>query len=310
MNMTRLLDYFFVLRPILFFAGWTTTLAGYLAASQSYDPFDGPVTSGSLIGIMISSAMVMGAGFIVNQIKDKDTDQINKKLFYLSDGVLPYRLVVLEAWVLAMGSLAIAAWISMGMLIIHLLSLIWITAIYNLRPFELKNKPFGSLFANMGMGVFAFLYGWYLTPLSWQDFFTSVVPYALFNTCLCILTTIPDFEGDRQASKRTLCVVYGIPATVGLAFTLWVAAFLSAAYNMDWIILIPCILSVPLMLKLVIKRNAAAAILSIKFTGLFFSLVVGIFFPWYIIMIILFFFGTRWYYRNRFGMIYPNFKSE
>lgn len=310
MRFIHILDYFFVLRPILFFPGWTTTLAGYLAAKRSAKPFDFFNADALLVLVCISSAMVMGAGFIVNQIKDKKSDRINRKLFFLADGVTNHRPILIETWVLICSSLTIAAFISWTMLIIHFFALFLITVLYNLRPFALKDRTLGSFFANTLMGTFAFMFGWYTLDSSFFSSIANALPYIFFNTALYFLTTIPDVEGDRQASKQTICVVYGISTTVYCAFSFELLAVLLSLYRMDWIILATSGLTFPFFIYLLRLRNTASAVLAIKFGLLFFSLIVGIFFPVYILLIIMFFFLTRFYYRQRFGMNYPNFKGE
>lgn len=310
MRFIHILDYFFVLRPILFFPGWTTTLAGYLAANPSLKPLGFSNADFSLILICISSAMVMGAGFIVNQIKDKESDRVNRKLFFLSEGVTRQKTIVIETWILIIASLTLAAYISWIMLLIHALSLFLITVMYNLQPFALKDKTLGSFMANTFMGTFAFAFGWFISKPSFDLFIQNALPYVMFNTALYFLTTIPDSEGDKQAQKKTICVVYGIKTTVYWAFTFEIVSILLALRTLDWIILIPSVLSLPFFVNLVIVKNVSTSIRTIKFGLLFFSLTVGIFFPEYIILIILFFFLTRYYYRKRFNMSYPNFKGE
>jgi 4-hydroxybenzoate polyprenyltransferase len=306
----QLLDYFFVLRPILFFAGWTTTLAGFLAAYPDTGEINQIPTTVPLALVIVSSAMVMGAGFIVNQWKDRETDRVNKKLFFLSEEITHSRIIILEAFFLIVSSLAIAAFISATMFMIHALSLFVITVLYNLKPFSLKDKTLGSAIALVLMGAFAFMYGWFLNDTSLKGFLISVLPYILFNTSLCFLTTIPDTEGDKLTSKRTISVVYGFSITVYLAVAFEIAAIVLGAILEDRIILLTSLLSFPLYAYLLIRRDVPAAVFTIKFSGLLFSLIVGVFFPWYLILIGVFFFGTRWYYRKRFAMNYPNFRGE
>lgn len=310
MRFIHLLDYFFVLRPVLFFPGWTTTLAGYLAAKRSLEPLGLFNADSSLVLVCISSAMVMGAGFIVNQIKDKESDRINRKLFFLAEGVTHQRLILIETWILVCLSLAIAAFISWIMLLIHVCALLLITVFYNLRPFALKDKPFGSFFANTLMGTFAFMFGWYTVDQSLVPFIASAVPYIFFNTALYFLTTIPDVDGDRLSAKKTVCVVYGIRKTAYWAFAFEIAAVVISFYSMDRVMLLASALTLPFFIRLLLLHNTASAILTIKFGLLFFSLIISIFFPSYIVLIVLFFFLTRFYYRSRFGMNYPNFKGE
>ena len=310
MRFIQLLDYFFVLRPILFFPGWTTTLAGYLAARNSAVPLSLFNADRVLILVCISSAMVMGAGFIVNQIKDKETDRVNRKLFFLSDEITHQKIIIIETWILVSIALTIAAFISWTMFAIHVLSLLLITVLYNLKPLVLKDKMFGSFIANLLMGAFAFAFGWYAVDPSFMSFMGKSLPYIFFNTSLYFLTTIPDAEGDKHTKKRTICVVYGIPFTMYWALGFEIIAVLLACSTLDWLILIPSALTLPFYIKLMISKDVSSSILTIKFGLLFFSLTVGIFFPQYILIIVAFFILTRFYYRQRFNLNYPNFRGE
>ncbi|MBL7995908.1 UbiA family prenyltransferase [bacterium] len=310
MRFFNLLDYFFVLRPILFFPGWTTTLAGFLAARNTQGHLGFFEANPSLILVCISSAMVMGAGFIVNQIKDKETDRVNQKLFFLSEGVTHQKTMIIETWILIVLSLAIAAFISWPMLFIHILALFLITVAYNLKPFSLKDRTFGSFIANSLMGIFAFAFGWFALDSSFLLFIERSLPYLFFNTALYFLTTIPDAEGDKLTQKKTICVVYGIHTTIYWALGFELISITLAGIAMDWLILIPSLMTLPFYVRLIVLKNVSASILTIKFGLLFFSLMVGIFFPWYIVLIILFFILTRFYYRRRFNIIYPNFRGE
>lgn len=310
--MIRLLDYFFILRPILFFPGWTTTLAGYLCATGGGYPWtmwSGKAPSG-LILVGIASAMLMGAGFIVNQWYDTDSDRLNNKLFFLAQDFVSKKAAIAEAMFLMLGALILASRVSVLMLVIFMVAALLFTVVYNMKPLALKDRVFGSFVANALMGFLAFAYGWFVMSDSWTRLLTSGVPYLFFNTSLYFLTTIPDASGDRDTQKQTICVVYGMPTTIrwGLAFE--VAALISGAMLADPVILVPTIVVLPLFLYLLFHPVRHVVIRTIKL-GLFsFAISVAVYFPAFIILIVFFFFFTRWYYRRRFHITYPNFGGE
>jgi 4-hydroxybenzoate polyprenyltransferase len=309
MRLLKLLDYFFILRPILFFPGWTTTLAGCLAARALTLDLTGP-PHWNIVGVCVSSAMLMGAGFLANQMQDTESDRVNQKLFFLSHDFVKRRLVIFETVFLSIASLALAAMISLRIFAIHIPALLLITLLYNFKPFNLKDKPFGSLFANACMGLFALAFGYFLTENSLELFIRKAWPYLFFNTALYFLTTVPDAGGDAHAQKKTAAVVYGIPAAIYAALIFELAALGFGIWADDLIILLPTVFSLPFFIGMAIKKSVSSVILTIKFGLLFFSLTVGIFFPVYLLLIIFFFFATRYYYRKRFQVNYPSLKGE
>jgi 4-hydroxybenzoate polyprenyltransferase len=308
----RLLDYFFILRPILFFPGWTTTLAGYLCAKGLTDPAmvwtQNPDLD--LLVVCVASAMLMGAGFIVNQIYDADTDRLNNKLFFLAKGFVPTWAATAEAILLLIAALTSALFISHTMLLLFIMAALLFTIIYNSRPLALKDRVLGSFAANALMGLFAFAYGWFAAGGSLNALFIDSVPYIFYNTSLYFLTTIPDAHGDGRTSKRTLCVVYGVRTTIQWALAFELIAIAWAAVRSDVVILIPATLVLPWYALLLKHPTREAVIRAIKLGLFFFAVMVGIYFPVFVLLILFFFFFTRWYYEKRFDMTYPNFKGE
>ena len=89
MNPRRLalLDYVFLLRPVILVPGWVFLLLGYHSgrawvgepASPWYPP-------GRLLLSLVIFTAIMGAIYILNQICDREADRLNRKLFLISEG--------------------------------------------------------------------------------------------------------------------------------------------------------------------------------------------------------------------------------
>lgn len=309
--MLKLADYFFVLRPILFFPAWTVILIGFLKNTGADLVWPVPCIywDAGLALVCLSTAMLMGSGLIVNQLQDTQTDRLNKKLFLISEGLVSRRIVVGESVLLCVAAFFISYLVSPLLTVLFLASLMFFIIGYNYRPFHLKDRPWGSLVANGLMGVFVFAFGWILQPLSVFDLIRDASPYFFYNTGLYLLTTIPDIEGDRNAGKNTLAVRYGIPFTVSLAALLHGISVITAFLLGDRILLLPAIILSGLYSVLIIRKNSAMVLRTIKLGLFLLALMAGIFFPLYFAVIVLFFILTRWYYKKRFGIVYPSFKG-
>ncbi|MCB0834398.1 MAG: UbiA family prenyltransferase, partial [Bacteroidetes bacterium] len=307
MQWIKSLDYFFILRPIVFFPGWTTALAAYAVSGAAQAPALFPDHPLSLV--LLSTGMLMGCGFIVNQLADTESDRINKKLFLLSEGFISRRNARIEAILMAAGGLAITYYTSSTLFLIVISGLVLIPA-YSIPPFRLKDHAFRSLLANATMGGLAFIYGWFIRgPVSSSAVY-ALIPYLCYNTAMYLLTTIPDVEGDRKTNKHTLAVKYGVPATLRIALGLISLSLIDAVWLRDWIIAVPSAVALPLIFIAYQKNTIPRSITALKYSLFVFALTVSYFFPWYLLIIALFFIITKFYYRKRFNLDYPNFKGQ
>lgn len=311
-NILRQLDYFFILRPILFIPGWTTTMAGFMAATGQASAL--PVWDGfwhpDIIPLLISTAMLMGSGFLVNQLRDIETDRINKKLFFLQDGAIKSGTLIVQAVILSAGCLAMASFWGLRMVIVHFFGWLLITVLYNLPPFRLKDRAVTGLLANAGMGVFALAYGWALSDQSWVLFLTTGFPYFVFNGALCVLTMIPDTEGDVATSKQTFTVRYGIAFSMYTAFILFAVSVVTAYVLEQYLLLAASLPVTPLFVVMAVHKTKPSAIRALKFSIFSFTLLVALYFPFYMILLIFLFVFTRWYYKTRFDFDYPNLQGR
>lgn len=85
-KITKLLDYFMLFRPTLFFSVWVMVCIGMYISSK----INGNVQINILtydtttFALYIGISLVCGSCFILNQISDVQSDKINKKIFLLN----------------------------------------------------------------------------------------------------------------------------------------------------------------------------------------------------------------------------------
>ncbi len=312
-SLLKSLDYFFVLRPMLFFPGWITLLAGYFIRQRQTLVFTPAQIShldfGAIALLLILFALAMGASFLLNQLQDVESDKANEKLFIVSEGHISQRAVLWEIILLSLLALILAWFLSTPHFMLTAGFIVLTGYLYNYPPFVLKDKPLGSLAANGLMGWFAFALGWAaVNPLS-LAVVTDALPYVFLNTALYFFTTLPDMEGDRLSKKRTIAVLKGAGFVIRLAFVLLIFSLVSAWWLKDYTLLLIAGLSAPFFTWAQWSGTVSDAVRTTKFTILFFAMVICFKLPFFFILMVTGFYATRWYFKRRFNFDYPNFKG-
>lgn len=315
--MIRILDYLYLTRPVLFFPGWATLLAGYLVAAGDagrilpLPPEIRPLFwHGGIVTAMLSFAGAMGGCFILNQLQDVDSDRKNRKLFLLGDGLVPLRHGYIESALLLGASLLGAASLGRQYVFFTAVFILVTGYLYNYPPFRFKDYPLRGLIANMLMGWLAFILGGLLLTEFTGALLLQSLPYLAYNTALYFLTTIPDREGDAAAEKVTFPVRYGFSPTLWISSGCYLLAALTGFYLGDQFLLIILAAVAPFWCYALIRHTPAAVIIALKMGIFFFSIGVCIKFPLFGILIIATYFVTRVYYKIRFNFDYPNFKGR
>ncbi len=311
----RPFDYFFLTRPILFFPGWATLLAGYAAAHVRVRPVSSLFLgmewwNAKLVLGLILFACAMGGSFVLNQLMDIESDRSNKKLFLLGDGFISRRAGYLESWLLLVFSVLGALMVDPEFFAMVLIFNLVTGYAYNFAPFTLKDRPIGGLLANMAMGWLAFAMGWIIARPASPDLLISSLPYLFFNTALYFLTTLPDVDGDRASAKVTFPVKFGLTLTVALCLIFYILAGLFSLWHKNEFMLVVIVVTGPFMLRLATQRNRASAIVTVKAGIASFALLICLIFPLFLVLLAAIFFFTRFYYRKRFNYDYPNFKGR
>jgi len=306
------LDYFFVLRPMLLFPGWSTMMAGYFIQSRTiwFPSFQLQINNFHLLFLLVGFAMVMGSSFVLNQLKDIESDKKNKKLFIISDGILSTKAVWLEVIILTFLSFLIAFTIKLEVGILFVLFFIVTGLFYNFPPAKMKDRPWGSLLANGLMGWLAFSVGWAANNQISTQLIIDSLPYLCFNTALYLFTTLPDREGDKISGKKTLAVLFDIKNIRYLAFVFYLTGFLVSIWSFDRQALVFYILSLPLFVKTLIGKEVEDTIRATKYGILFFAVSICLRWPAYFVMMVTGFLVTKWYFMRRFNFDYPNFSGK
>jgi len=255
-------------------------------------------------------AFAMGAGSVLNQIHDIESDTLNSKLFILGKNFVPVNHAYMQSVLLLVAGILLAYLLNPESALVLILSLIWAGYLYNFHPFAFKNYPIRGLLANMGMGWSVFVMGWLVVmPFGKQGLIVSI-PYLLYNTALYLITTLPDMEGDKSSGKRTIAVAYGLRATLWLCLLFMIASLATAFYLQDVLVVLVAAAALPLVLIAAIRRDTETAVRAVKLGIFFFSLAICFKFPGFLVMIVAAYFGTRYYYKTRFDYDYPNFKGK
>lgn len=309
----RFFDYIFVLRPMLFFPGWSTLLAGFFVGQKQrlYLNFTqiNALNNEYIILLLVIFALAMSASFLLNQLQDIESDRQNKKLFIIAEGHISRQAAVIEISLLILLALIFSFTLSQFVGWLTLIFILLTGYIYNYPPFRFKDYPIRSLLANAAMGWLAYAIGWAAgRPFNYQ-LFIDALPYLFFNTALYLYTTLPDREGDVKTGKNTLAAVMGLNTFLSLAFLFYAAGLSSAIFLKDFTALFFMLLSAPFFVLTLWNKTVSSATSTTKFAILFFALAICFKWPFYFILMVAGFYFTKLYFRLRFDFDYPNFRG-
>ncbi|MCJ7508297.1 MAG: UbiA family prenyltransferase [candidate division Zixibacteria bacterium] len=302
--MGKLFDHIFLARPVLLPPVWTILLLGYHRSVT----LNGE--SGSIFLTFILLTFLSGAIYVLNQICDIETDRINRKLFLLPDNVISRKSAIVQTVIMNLVSIVPAFFISLTLGILFILGFI-LSYIYSAPPLVLKNRPFGGLLSNaLGHGSLVFLIGWCAnTNLSAKALLYSV-PYLLAVGAIYLNTTIPDIEGDKKVGKITLAVKWGKFASKLFSGFLVLTALVFSVMLKDYFFSVVTFISAVFFVYMILSDNNQVIILATKIAVLGLSIVAGIFYIWYFILLLFVYIISKIYYRSRFNMNYPTLLGE
>ena len=285
---------------------WTLTLAGYYWAGAEGEGYRFAwLPEGRLALSLLLYSLLMGSVYILNQITDRDTDRLNKKLHLLAEGHVSLRAAWAECFLLIVVSLSLSLLFSPGYRAFILLS-VGLGILYSAPPFKLKGRPFLDILSNsVGYGSLAFMVGWLTRGGYDKAHLLKSVPYVLAVAAVFINTTVPDIDGDRKTGNITTGVFLGIRGTTLLALSAILGAVAASLWQGDWLCLIASLAATPLFLWAAIRAKVKPAMISYQLSGGVLVILVCLLFPWYLTLLLVTFGALFVYHKVRFGLNYP-----
>lgn len=305
-SVLRVLDFIFVLRPTIVVIMWVLFLTGAAlgarASGGSLPLF--PLPTGLLLGFGAMTA-VLGGGCLLNQISDVETDRVNEKLFFLPRGIISMRAAWVELTVLWLLAAALATPLSPGFKTILAASLL-LNITYSAPPIRAKSHcPWDVVWNGVGFGFVATAAGWACVAPLTQAVGPLGLTYALAIAGVSASTTVLDVEGDRALGLRTTAAVLGASGASALAVVLVAAAGVMGAVLSDPLGFFGPLLSLPLLVRAHVTRDRAHRTVANQVTVGAVAVVASIRAPYLLPLLAIVYFGSRSYYRARFGFSYP-----
>lgn len=294
-------DLVFVGRPVLLVPVWTVYLH-YLAVCGSGELFRPWPAPAAFLHLSVLTLLFMGI-YVFNQIFDIESDRLNDKLYFLPRNIIGLKTAWIYYTVLTVAGLAVVVaaarevlWISAAIAALGIL--------YSAPGVRLKDSPYGGLLAN------AVAYG-YLIPTMAAVYIgrppgLKTIPYFLAIATGYILTTIPDHDGDLAAGKRTVAVVLDPKSALWLAL-LTAAATVPASLgtgNREMAV-VAAVTGVGISC-LLFRFTFRGLLFVCKFPILLLTLLAGAHYLFYLPLLLLTIILTRFYYKRRFGVDYPD----
>jgi 4-hydroxybenzoate polyprenyltransferase len=249
--------------------------------------------------------LVVSAAFVVNQIFDVESDRLNRKTFLLSSGVVSRSesAILLVALSIAVFGLGLRSEPPLRYLVWSGLVLGFA---YSVPPVRLKGRPVLDMVANVvGFGVIGFAMGWLAyAEMSWH-LWTRCSAYALAMCAIFLNTCIPDEEGDRKAGDRTSCVAFGRRPVGMMVFVFMLASAAAGVLTDEMLCTLAVVGSLPAMVAVSMGGNTSDSVVASQYAARLLLLLVCIRAPLLGLLALAAYFGSRYYYRRRFGLEYP-----
>jgi 4-hydroxybenzoate polyprenyltransferase len=253
--------------------------------------------------------MLMGGIFVLNQIEDVESDRLNNKLYLIAQGHISATRAYAETGLLIGLPILTLVLVRRDLAVVACLAALIMGWLYSCSPFRLKDRPIGGLMANVAGGSIVFSFGWMITGRPDTQMLLHGIPYVLGLVAVYFFTTIPDMGGDRAANKITVAVRYGAAPVLMAGLVTDVLAIIASALMRDWVILCPTLLVLPFFINARVVGSVDSVLRTNKFATLFLSLIICIRFPAYLALITFVFFLSKWYYKVRFNINYPSFRT-
>jgi 4-hydroxybenzoate polyprenyltransferase len=313
-KLLRPLDFIFFMRPVILVPLWSFILIGYFHSSSiiSLDIFFQRGIPFMLVIKAFLSTLIMGIIYIINQIYDRETDALNKKLFFIPSGIVTVKQAKIQIYVLIFIFILGNIYFKLDWYFIFFNILLLILGIcYSMPPLQFKSRPGLDILVNtIGYGWLAFFIGWTIYKPVSNEMWIHSLPYFVFMAAVYINTTLIDLEGDKDSGILTTGIFMGKKIASYISLLITVFTIFSGVLLKDWIIVSIVAVSLPLFIAASLKRNRTTFLLSVQIPGWIFVVALGIIYPWFLLFIIFIYLLTKFYYKYRFNMDYPRLGEE
>lgn len=297
-------DFIFLTRPILLVPVWTFLLLGYYRAGGYRFALPS-----KFLFVFLTYTLLIASAYILNQITDIKSDVINKKHLLLAEGIVSVKSASIACAILLIVAFLFATRLPPLFFIFFLISFLF-GIIYSVPPFKFKDRPILDFVINaLGYGFLNFSIGWLTQRPLTGDTFLSALPYTFAVGALFINTTILDIEGDKRANAITTSIFLGKDNALRLSSVLLVFCVAASILVKDMVCLIAAAIALPLFVFALVKNDTKYVLLSIRIGGPLLVLLVGILFPYFLLLVLLVFLFLRIYYKKHFSMIYPSLST-
>jgi 4-hydroxybenzoate polyprenyltransferase len=313
----RLGDYLFVMRPLILIPAWSFYLIGaetgrrQAAVADTTGFFGAPPVF--YYGLCCLTAVLI-AGYLINQVFDRESDRRNQKGFYLTQGIFSVRTVLMMAFF----GFLVASWayrfVDSGQRLPLVLALV-LSMFYSMPPLRLVARPFVDLLANAaGYGGLAFVAGYAAYHDSQTTAMLLATPYVCLVGATFLFTTILDVDGDKDSGKITTSVVIGVKPSALVACILtaigWFPALLVSwrlySDRLAVIILSAClVVFVVAAIRTIKSGGTRASSNAVQVATVLITVPALIVRPEYALLLVPILLAARLYYRARFGIRYP-----
>lgn len=313
-KLLRLLDYFFFMRPIILIPLWSFILIGYYHSHNTIqlNNFFQFGFSSQLIIKLILSTFIVGTVYIINQIYDRESDALNKKLFFIPKRIITLKQAKYQSYFLVIVFIAGSVLFHMDWYyILFNIALLILGICYSIPPFQFKSRPGLDLLLNMiGYGSLSFFIGWTVDKDISQSMLIFSLPYFIFMAAMYINTTLIDYEGDKDSGLLTTGVFLGKNLASFISLIVVLSTLLISYLQQNWIIFSIVGISLAFFIIASIKKDRKSFLLSVQVPGWLFVIFLGFIYPYYFLLIVCLYLLTKFYYKKRFYMNYPRIGEE
>ncbi len=311
------LDYLMLLRPTLFFSVWIMICIGMYISSILSKSIEMNIVSYSpqTLIIFFGISLVCGSTFIINQLSDINSDKINNKIFLL-DGTISSENALKVSKIISSSGFVIILLIDYLILFpIGIIFLVW-GKLYNHKNYNWKSKPWHGLIANILCGYLLILTGMLfnretmsISTLLLQSFIYCL-PFMLAYSSIVLLANVPDENGDKDSSKNTFTVIYGVKTTVSLSTLFCLLSFLLGMYINEPLSSISSLSALPFFLFAFFRGKNKDIIRAIRYPIFLLHFYLFTVYPLLFFPIVAFYYLSKYYYWHRFNLHYPTLLVE